>query len=107
MIGLAAGLGGALVLCILCCCWRSYRRRRARSKYIAANGPMPTAYNGRRGGPPPHQRGYPPQQQGYGQPPMAHGYPQQGYGQQQQQWQGSAGVPMPPPLQNRSSMRYA
>jgi hypothetical protein len=31
----------------------------------------------------------------------------QGYAGQQQQWQGSAGVPMPPPLQNRSSMRYA
>lgn len=105
VIGLAAGLGGALVLCILCCCWRSYRRRRARAKYVAANGPMPTVYNGRRGAPPQQGRGYPPPppQQGYGQPPMAQGYA----GQQQQQWQGSAGVPMPPPLQSRSSMRYA
>ena len=68
---------------------------------------MPTVYNGRRGGPPP---GYPPPpQQGYGQPPMAQGYAGHGHPQQhpQQQWQGSAGVPMPPPLQNRSSMRYA
>ncbi|KAF2993690.1 Acetyl-coenzyme A synthetase 2-like, mitochondrial [Curvularia kusanoi] len=114
VIGLAAGIGGALVLCILCCCWRSYRRRRSRAKYAATAAAMP---NGRRRGQPPmgqnpaFNRGYP-----QGQPPMQqYGGGQQqwaysggnGQGQGQQGWQGNAGVPMPPPLQHRSSVRYA
>ncbi|KAH6618471.1 ADAM 8 precursor [Boeremia exigua] len=103
VIGLAAGLGGALVLCILCCCWRSYRRRRSRAKYAAAAAAA-GAGRGRRG-PPPPMGGYP--QGGYGQVGQQGSYPQGAFPQGQgQQWQGNP-VPMPPPLQARNSMRYA
>ncbi|KAF3052256.1 hypothetical protein E8E11_011384 [Didymella keratinophila] len=114
VIGLAAGLGGAFILCILCCCWRSYRRRRSKAKYAAqaaayGRGPQPNQRGGgRRRAPPP-----PPPPPG-GVPPAGQ-YGQQGYGPQMSQqappppygWQGSGGIPQPPPLQHRSSVRYA
>ncbi|KAJ4309331.1 hypothetical protein N0V94_008984 [Neodidymelliopsis sp. IMI 364377] len=105
VIGLAAGIGGLLLLCIMGCCWRSYRRRRNRSKYAAnaaaySRGPHPQ-HRGRRAPPPPP--GFP---QGYGPPGMAQ-QPPPPYGGPGGQWGGNAGVPQPPPLQHRNSVRYA
>ncbi|KAJ4335244.1 hypothetical protein N0V87_006285 [Didymella glomerata] len=111
VIGLAAGLGGALLLCILCCCWRSYRRRRSKAKYAAqaaayGRGAPPNQRGGgrRRAPPPPPPGGVPPagpygQQGGYA-PQMSQAPPPYG-------WQGNGGIPQPPPLQHRNSVRYA
>jgi hypothetical protein len=41
VIGLASGIGGLIVLSILSCCWRSYKRRR-RGKVYAANAAFAT-----------------------------------------------------------------
>ncbi|KAJ4989330.1 disintegrin [Stagonosporopsis vannaccii] len=102
VIGLSAGLGSLFVLCILCCCWRSYRRRRSRAKYAAAAAAASAAgRHGRRGGPPPNGGFARMGNQGpYPQPNMAQAPPPY-------QWQGNAGIPQPPPLQQRASMRYA
>ncbi|KAF1834583.1 ADAM 8 precursor [Decorospora gaudefroyi] len=90
VIGVSAGVGGMLVLCIFCCCWRSYRRRSKLRKYAAA-GPPPAPYQGRRNrsgpmGPPPMGQFAPPPS----------GAPNE-----------HAHVPQPPPLYHRSSVRYA
>jgi hypothetical protein len=103
VIGVAAGVGGFIVLCIFMCCWRSYRRRRNRKAYAAKMGGAPPMYPG----PPPQQRGDrrgrgPPPQQ----PPMGQGWAPQG----QNQWAPQTGhgppIPTPPPLHQRP-MRYA
>ncbi|KAF1359076.1 zincin [Lizonia empirigonia] len=97
VIGLAAGLGGLLCICILWCCWRSYRRRRSRAKYAATAAAygraLPTKRAGRRRQPPP------PPNAAYG---MAQHTAPPPYG-----WQGNAGIPQPLPLQHRDSVRYA
>jgi hypothetical protein len=103
VIGVAAGVGGLIVLCIFMCCWRSYRRRRNRKAYAAKMGGAPPMYPG----PPPQQRsdrrgrGPPPPQ-----PPMGQGWAPQG----QNQWAPQTGhgppIPTPPPLHQRP-MRYA
>ena len=110
VIGLAAGLGGALILCILCCCWRSYRRRKSRAKYAAAGAAFARGPQGAAAGrrhhraPPPPPPGQPPIQQSgaWGAPP-----PYQGQPPMQQGWNGNGGIPQPPPLQHRNSVRYA
>ena len=96
VIGLSAGIGGAFILCIFCCCWRSYRRRSKQRKYAkkfanaAGSPPAPVAMHRGHGGnnhPPP-----PPMAGPWG-PNPNHGPP----------------PPMqsPPPLYHRSSVRYA
>tara|TARA_R110002003_G_scaffold41_3_gene2830 strand:+ start:15573 stop:18047 length:2475 start_codon:yes stop_codon:yes gene_type:complete len=106
VIGLAAGIGGLLLLCIFCCCWRSYRRRSKQKKYAKkfAAGPPPPPYRGNARGPPPGP--YSPN--GSGNPIMA----QNGQPSVQGQWgpnpnHGPPGIPSPPPLYHRSSVRYA
>ncbi|KAF2726650.1 hypothetical protein EJ04DRAFT_582556 [Polyplosphaeria fusca] len=114
VIGLASAIGGLIVLSILGCCWRSFKRRQTRKKY--ATGP---AYRG------PPQYGAPPQFNGapqYGGPPPPYGGRSRSHGRRNgpQSPNGSGGplmsqmgpppsnVPAPPPIYNRSnSVRYA
>ncbi|KAF2130869.1 zincin [Dothidotthia symphoricarpi CBS 119687] len=91
VIGLAAGIGGLLVLCILCCCVRSCRRRMKRRKYAGQNVPPPpplSSYRGRGHGASSSQG--PLMSQG--------GYGGQGF--------GGGDVPLPPPAYSRGQVRY-
>lgn len=103
VIGLAAAIGGLIVLSILGCCWRSYKRRRTGKIY--ANSP---AYRG-----PPQFGGPPPP---YGGRSRSHGrrngpYSPTGSGGPLMNERGHVpqpNIPAPPPMYNRSnSMRYA
>jgi hypothetical protein len=100
VIGLASAIGSLIVLSILGCCWRSYKRRKQGKAYAAT-----AAYNrtnrANRGAPPPN---YPPPRGHRGDrrssrrapPPPG---PYQGPGNN---------VPPPPPMYQRSdSVRYA
>lgn len=97
VIGLASALGALLLLCILSCCWRSYRRRSKLKKYAA---PPAGVYRGasRR------HRGAPVSPAGSGNPLMSHGHAQG-------PWMpapGQAGhVPPPPAFHRGGSVRYA
>ncbi|KAF1851957.1 ADAM 8 precursor [Cucurbitaria berberidis CBS 394.84] len=107
VIGLAAGIGGLIVLCILNCCWRSYRRRSKLKKYAAAAAPHPDAFRG-----PPQNRGpMSPPGTGTGIPLMSqqNGGWAAGPPPMQGQWgpNPNHNVPAPPPLAHRSSVRYA
>ncbi|OAL50037.1 hypothetical protein IQ07DRAFT_44973 [Pyrenochaeta sp. DS3sAY3a] len=122
VIGLAAGLGGLLLLCIIGCCWRSYRRRSKLKKYAAA--PPPAHF---RGGNNHGNNAYgnrnlgPTSPAGSGNPLMAQGAPfGQQFGNANANANGMQGgwmpqpphhaqnnVPQPPPLYHRSSLRYA
>jgi hypothetical protein len=105
VIGLAAGIGGFIVLLILCCCWRSYRSRSKQRKYAKQIAVAP---------PPPHHRSnrapahgpLPPQAAGNA--PVRQMGPSPGQGQ----WgpnpnHGPPPMQSPPPLYHRSSVRYA
>ncbi|CAA9960203.1 hypothetical protein CFE70_003648 [Pyrenophora teres f. teres 0-1] len=112
VIGLAAGLGGALLLCIFCGCLRSYRRRSKLRKYAAA-GPPPMPYRGGSGRSRRGPMGSPPMGQYNNLPSRGDGGPVPGQWtpQAQHQWAPdphapNGHVPMPPPV-HRSSMRYA
>lgn len=96
VIGLAAGIGGILVLCLFCCCWRSFRRRSRLKKYAAAAPPMPPPHRRHRGPPMP-----PPPMPAMGQNFPSPRGPPPGY------TGPGAGVPTPPPIYHRGSMRYA
>ncbi|KAH7116741.1 ADAM 8 precursor [Dendryphion nanum] len=54
VIGIASGVGGLIVLCILICCWRSYKRRKTGKKYAASAAAASVAYRGGSQGPRPH-----------------------------------------------------
>ncbi|PSN68982.1 ADAM 8 precursor [Corynespora cassiicola Philippines] len=123
VIGLAAGIGGLFIFCIMGCCWRSYKRRKNRKAYAAAyRGPPPqfqpngafqpsrSRSGGRRGAP----EGPPgPMPMGQTSPTGSNGplISQQhgGFGGPNQ-WQPQTdhGIPEPPPMYQRSnSVRYA
>ncbi|KAF2689514.1 ADAM 8 precursor [Lentithecium fluviatile CBS 122367] len=102
VIGLASAIGGLIILSILGCCWRSYKRRKNRKVYAnnvaAFRGPPPSfppaapsqsrsRSRGRRGVPAP--------------PPMAHN-PSNGWVPQ-----ANHGPQSPPPLYRSASVRYA
>ncbi|KAF2651959.1 ADAM 8 precursor [Lophiostoma macrostomum CBS 122681] len=114
VIGIASAIGGLLVLSILGCCWRSYKRRKMRKVYVsnaAVPRPPPPGYgygqnrgggsssrsrSRRRGPTSPTGSGGPLMNQSVGPPPG----PPPG-------WQGH-NIPEPPPMyQRQSSMRYA
>ncbi|KAF2865316.1 Metallo-peptidase family M12-domain-containing protein [Massariosphaeria phaeospora] len=118
VIGVAAGVGGLLMLCIVGCCWRSYKRRKTRKVYAANHAAV-------RGPPPP-----PPRQPYYGghdrprrdgrrsAPPIPHPNTRGASAVTENrsrafspnQWQPQTGhdVPVPPPMYQRSSsVRYA
>ncbi|KAJ4297904.1 hypothetical protein N0V90_005803 [Kalmusia sp. IMI 367209] len=120
VIGLASGIGGLIVLSIIGCCWRSYRRRRNQKAYIANTaayrgppqpyyGPPPPNGSGggsrsrsrgrRRGGPssPPGDAGGAPMNQVPGQSGPGMWAPQHGH----------SDVPPPPPMYRSNSVRYA
>lgn len=103
VIGIASGIGGLIVLSIISCCWRSYKRRK-RAKVYAANAAMaptlpyiPPGSHGRTHRQRPHGRRA--VQSPTGVAPLVRNA------------QGSAGadVPRPPPqmYQRSSSVRYA
>ena len=112
-IGLVAGIGGLIVLSIIGCCWRSYKRRRNQKAY-AANA---AAYRG----PPPQYYGPPPSgsrsrsrgRRGPNSPTGSGGAPLMtqpgGAGGMWAPQTGHAGgqVPMPPPVHRSNSIRYA
>ncbi|KAF2036128.1 hypothetical protein EK21DRAFT_96106 [Setomelanomma holmii] len=113
VIGLAAGIGGLLLLCIFCCCWRSCRRRSKQKKYaknFAGVAPQPPPYRGNsnsRGPPPapysPNSSGNPLMAQNVPPPLPAHGQ----WGPNPNRGPPGSGIPSPPPLYHRSSVRYA
>jgi len=100
VIGLAAGLGGLLLICTVGCCWRSYRRRSKLSKYAAVAAATPSAR--RRGGHRGQANGDPNASGG----PLIGGGPP-GMQQHSSQARGGQGVPPPPPLSHRGTVRYA
>ncbi|KAF1943083.1 zincin [Clathrospora elynae] len=108
VIGLSAGIGGLIVLCIIGCCWRSYRRRSKLRKYAAA-APPPSSHRGARNRGPPMGPtvGPPPMtQSNYHRSPQTSNAPNQWAPNSNLVPQGG-NIPQPPPLYHRSSMRYA
>ncbi|KAF2017415.1 zincin [Aaosphaeria arxii CBS 175.79] len=97
VIAVASGVGGLLALCILGCCWRSYKRRNRQKKYAAAAAASAAPYG--YGGGNNRSRSH----RGNGPPGPVPPQPQMG-----QHWQPS-NVPQPPPpmFQRSSSVRYA
>lgn len=122
VIGLAAGLGGLLLLCIVGCCWRSYRRRSKLRKYAAAQPPIPpyrsgaATHRGHRGNTAgsagPLINGATQSMQHVGPPPPGYGAPPgswmpNGNANGNANGNGGAGIPQPPPMYHRGSVRYA
>ncbi|KAL6710735.1 hypothetical protein ACN47E_007792 [Coniothyrium glycines] len=116
VIGLAAGIGGLLLLCIMCCCWRSYRRRSKLKKYAKTASPPPQPpYRAHRGtyahhadNRGPDQYSAPPMYQPPNAFPMHMGAPPPPPPHSPQNMNGGPGnIPSPPPMYHRSSVRYA
>jgi hypothetical protein len=108
VIGLASAIGGLIILSILGCCWRSYKRRKTRKVYAqnaAFRGPPPPYQgsgqgrprNGGRRGPP-----GPTSPSGSGNPLMSSSPAPP------QPWQpNNSNIPAPPPMYRSNSIRYA
>ncbi|KAK7189067.1 hypothetical protein DPSP01_010345 [Paraphaeosphaeria sporulosa] len=116
VIGLAAGIGGLILLSILGCCWRCVKRRRLQKKYAAgppvapyyAGGPGGRSGSGgsrsrSRGGPSGAMQQVPPPPPTWAPQTAPQWAPQTGHAPH-----GAAGGPVPPPPLFRSgSVRYA
>lgn len=110
IIGVGAGIGGLLVLCIFGCCWRSFKRRNRQKKYAAAAAaaasyPPPQAGASHRG-----HSGSRSRRNGQQSPPPNYGGPNmsQPQGQGNQYWHPNNVPQPPPPMYNRTnSVRYA